>query len=375
MGNNISRIYNNWRCAECSMHCDCNTCAADVNDWDMFDSITGEYIDNAVTVYDDYGDAMPMCRRCVWAVAERCADDGEYHSDYVYVTGRGYSDYYTREYAEDYCVVCEDCGEYVDADAAVTIDGYTYCRLCARDHSIIKNYHAHKGEYEPVGYDQYDRYIGIELECDGFDDYDDMMSAAESIAHNYRDAVVLEQDCSLYNGFEIITQPHSTAALEDLDIEDICATLERCGADFAPSSAGLHMHFSRTWLGATAEERRETIINLTRAYVANWSQLVELSGRNDYCGIDEYACRPSCYADDDDNDVYYALNSRYCAINNENSRTIEFRLGAGVLSGAFIRNWVNLHIQMIDAARRGVYFIVNDNYTITTGEAAHAAVA
>lgn len=375
MGNNVSGIYNNWRCADCAMHIERYGCAAVARDWDMFNSTTGERIDNAVTVYDNEGEPMPMCRRCVWAVAERCADDGEYHSDYVFVNGRGCSDYYTREYAENYCVTCDDCGEYIDSDAAVEIDGYTYCPSCAREHSVIKSYHAHKGEYEPIGYDEYDRYIGIELECDGFEDYDDMMQAADTIARNYRDAVVLENDCSLCSGFETITQPHSVDALEDLDIEDICATLKNWGADFAPGTAGLHMHFSRTWLGLTTEERRATLANLTRAYVANWDMLVDLSGRVDYYGIDDYAFKPTCYADDDDADVLYSLDSRYCAINDTNSRTVEFRLGAGVLSGAFIRSWVKLHIDMIDAARRGEVFIVNDDYTITTGEAARAAVA
>lgn len=375
MGNNISRIYNNWRCADCSMHCERSTCAADVLDFDMIDSVTGEFIDHCITVYDGDGDAMPMCRRCAWAVAERCADDGEYHSDYVYVQYRGGGEYYTRDYAENYCVCCADCGEYVMPDSAAMIDGEYYCSSCAREHSAIKSYHAHKGEYEPIGYDQYDRYIGIELECDGFDDYDGMIGAAETIQRRHGDAVVMENDCSLYSGFEIISQPHSIDALTDLDIADICDTLENYGAAYAPATAGLHVHFSRTWLGLTTEERRATLANITRAYVANWDMLVALSGRDDYDSINEYAFKPSCYADDDDADVLYSLDSRYCAVNNDNSKTIEFRLGAGILSADYISRWIHLHVAMIDAARRGQLFTVNGDYTITITGAANTAAA
>ena len=103
--------------------------------------------------------------------------------------------------------------------------------------------------------------------------------------------------------------------------------------------------------------------------------LVALSGRDDYDSINEYAFKPYCSPDDDDSDALYALDSRYCAVNNDNSKTVEFRLGAGILSADYISRWIFLHVEMINAARRGDAFKVNSDYTITITGAAVSAVA
>ena len=379
MSNNIIRqesgLFSNWRCNGCAMHTDSTACAALVSGWEMLDSMTGEYIGEAVRVFDEYGDAATMCRRCAWAVAELCRDDNEYHSDYVTAHGRGYTDYFSSEYAAENLYRCDDCGDYVTPDAATFEDGYIYCPTCAREHSAICSYHAHKGAYSPIGFDQFDRYIGFELECDGFSDYSYMNESARRISKIFGDAVVMENDCSLDTGYEIISQPHSAEALDNLDIGGICDTLTDYGADYAPSTAGLHLHFSRTWLGLTEDRRRRTIVNLTRAYVANWDMLVLLSQRESDYSIEEYACMPYIRPSYDDNDVYYSLDSRYCAINNEPRHTIEFRLGAGVLSESYIRNWIDLHVSMIDACLHDQTFTVNRDYTITITGAAETAAA
>lgn len=372
----MSSAFNNWRCRGCAMHTDCNGCAATVSGWDMVNSDTGEYINAAVRVFDASGDAVTMCRGSAWVVAEICSDDDEYHTNYVYVYGDGYADYYTADYARDNFIRCDDCGNWIYPDAARNINGYTYCADCAREHNVIKSYHYHKGEYFPVGCDEHDRYIGLELETDGFGDWEDRNTAAAAIMNNYGDAVVLENDCSLDCGFEIITQPHSVGALDCLDIGGIINTLDEWGACSAPDTAGLHMHFSRTWFGLTDDSRRAALANMARAYVQNWETLVKLSARESYYSIEDYACAPDCAEDATDADALYSINySRYCAVNNTGSATVEFRLGSGWLDENYIRNWIQLHIDMIDACKRGQTFVVNDDYTITITGAAETAAA
>lgn len=373
---NYSSLYNYHRCYGCPMHTGANKCSALCADGYMLNCDTGEIIDTAIPVFDYNDGAVPMCERCAWYVAEECENDGEYHADYIQTEDT--SRYYSREYAENNLYQCEDCGAWFEYDDYITYtDGGAYCRECRGAHSLIQPYHNHHGEYSPIGGTWSDDLIGLEVESDGYGCGDEC-DCAQALDGIFDGAVVFEEDCSLYSGFETITQPHTLEAMRDFDFDALTTTMLDCGASENPSSAGFHMHFSRSWFGDTPQEIRETVGRLMRSYSDNWRALVDLSCRGDVASIEQYA-QPLRIACDDETpeDTYWnncgVWYNRYNAINCENSKTIEFRLGAAYLNPRYMRKWIELHVQMIEAARAGVAFTVNYDYTISLQEAGTAA--
>ena len=376
MNANEVRSFSRWSspCRDCA-RCRFDGCGCMAMECDGYitDRETGEIIDRARRVYNSW-DSFITCEHVAHRYAEVC-EDGELHTNYYIMSDTGAA--YTYEYAYDNCYQCADCGDWYEyTDDLRVIDGDHYCDSCAACHSVIGSYHEHKYEYEPIGGTWDDNLIGIEFECDGFDDSDDRENAARAIIDNVSD-IVLEEDCSLNNGFEIISQPHTAAALfNGFEFDALVDTLFSWGACECPSTAGLHVHFSRSWFGDDRDEIEETVGRLALAYINNWDMLVSCSGRDDDWHIHEYAAMPTCYEYDTPREAAQNLRSRYLAINNCPSKTVEFRLGAGWVDAAYMRSWIKLHIAMIDACRRGLEFTVNYDYTITiTGEQETAAAA
>ncbi len=364
-----SNLFNHYGCRGCAMHTGNCECSAIVSDDYMTNCDTGEVIDDMRLVYDWADGPVPMCDHCAWVVSERCEDDDEYHSDYVYTEDGG--NYYSRSYAENYLHQCEDCGNWFeDSDNLRYTGGGYYCRDCRCYHSVICSYHDHHGNYYPVGGDWCDDLIGFELESDYYDGAEtDCAEELNSLFNRGRDVLAFEEDCSLSKGFETISHPHTLDALRDFDFDTLCDTMTSYGACYNPSTAGLHLHFSRSWFGEDSDSQCATAGRLMRAYADNWDTLVLLSNRGDSYSINSYAQPPTIYDECSDEDLYEencgGWGDRYRAVNVQNSNTIEFRLGAGCLDADYIRAWIELHVAMIEAARLGQAFRVNDDYTIT----------
>lgn len=319
----------------------------------MADPDTWQLIATGTHVYAADGDMVPMCIDAASEIAVLCYDDGEYHENVIYCNSD--RNWYSEEYAQDHMLVCEDCGGWYWYDDITEIDGEYYCSNCIDDHTIIDRYHG--STFEPVGEDPEDRFIGFELETDGR--YYHPHACALELHKTFGSALTFEEDCSLSNGVEIISQPHSIDALANLDIVTIVGTCLDYGADINPASAGLHLHFSRTWFGATEEIQTATIARVIKAYALNWDWFVEESNRNERA-IDNrygYARKPVYDPDYDrylpDEDIVSQNNdTRYRAVNLDNYYTVEFRLGAGYLVPEFIRDWIDLHIDLITKCRR-----------------------
>lgn len=357
------------------MHTGFDVCAAKLEDGYMIDTSSDAIIDNAVTVIDAYNNDVPMCERCAWIIAEMCDDDDMYHTDYVYTEDT--CRYYSRDYAESELYMCADCGTcYEYSDSLRYINGAYYCDSCAGEHSVIGYYHDNKYSYNPIGGTWSDNLIGCEIESDGYD-YDVRGDAEECamILHNvFGDAVVFEEDCSLRNGgFETITQPHTLDALMNFDFESMADIMMRNGADENPSTAGLHLHFSRSWLGDTEEEQHETAARIVISYHRNFDTLLELSNRVNPHSVYEYAADTAPRGETLEDIYNDATWSRYRAVNLTNRRTIEFRLGAGYLDADYIRAWIRLHVAMIEACRDGYIVDVNHDYTISLRDTRVAA--
>lgn len=357
------------------MHTDIDECAAKIEDGYMIDANTDAVIGDAVTVIDSYNNDVPMCEHCAWIIAEMCDNDDMYHTDYVYTEDS--CRYYSRDYAENELYMCADCGDcYEYSDNLRYINGAYYCEPCAGSHSVIGCYHDNKYSYNPIGGTWSDNLIGCEIESDGYN-YD-VCGDAEECALNLRrvfgDAVVFEEDCSLCDGgFETITQPHTFNALMNFDFEAMTDIMLRSGADENPSTAGLHLHFSRSWFGDTEEEQHETAARIVISYHRNFDTLIELSNRVNHHNVYEYAADTAPRGDTLDDIYDDAAWSRYRAVNLTNRRTIEFRLGAAYLDADYIRAWIRLHVAMIEACRAGYIVDVNNDYTVSLRNAREAA--
>lgn len=366
----ISTLFNTGRCSRCSQRTACNVCAARAEDGYII-AQDGSIIDDAVTVYD-YGTPIEMCELSAYYIAEVCDDDREYHTDYIYTEDSGC--YYSRAH-EEYLYQCDDCGRWFEYEDSLRYNSRgAFCVDCYRDNSVICQYHEHKYEYRPIGGTWGDDLIGLEIETDGYDG--NAADCAEALDNEFNSAqtvLAFEEDCSLYSGFETITYPHTLDALRGLDFDRLIRLMLMYGADENPGSAGIHMHFSRSWFGADEAEQTETIARLICEYNYNWEMLCDCSRRPDDYGIDEYAACPRAYGDTPQGIYDYQYRSgRYEAINLRPDNTVEFRLGGCYMDADWLRAWIELHVAMIRAARRGESFLVNYDLTIS---ARHEAAA
>lgn len=357
----MANFYNNYHCVGCSALAN-GVCNCHEDGGEFINDITGEVMGYFAEFEDSRGDVFGVCDQCAGYLGYYCDNDGIYREFAVYMEDSGC--WYSEEYTYDYCYHCEECGDWFEyEDNLEEYNGRYLCERCTPD-SVIEQYHAHHYDWCKVG-DYYDVYtIGFELECDGFCDNNDRDRAALELSQMFGNALVYEEDCSLECGFEIISQPHTVDALEDLDLYEVTRTLEYWGASENPCTAGLHLHFSREWFGEDEQEQEETLARLMIAYRNNWDTLYDLSNRRDYGQAELYAVMP---AGGHDLEEVYCNNtySRYYAVNVTNRRTVEFRLGAGYLCDSYIRAWIDLHIEMIRAARETANSTVNYSYSVT----------
>ena len=289
-------------------------------------------------------------------VASCCEDEfvycdgcGHYHySCDVNMYRVGY-DWYCEESAveEGYYMYCESCGDLTDTDDLLyheRSDAY-YCEYCyPSDDSIINDWHYHKDEelqFNKTDADSEDAlFFGLELEIDGRNiSWSDNIESAEHIRENYfnEDEMYFEEDGSLWNGFELITQPMTYNFIQEKedDFENMCNYLVRnnyTGED--NSTAGLHIHVSRENISDKAVD------NLVYFLENNLEDILILSRRgqkfsrfaSSFCfdDIDNYRRHKDAEGDLDFDRVMncYHRNegNRYKILNTNNYSTIEFRL-------------------------------------------------
>ena len=141
--------------------------------------------------------------------------------------------------------VCDSCGEICHEDS---YGGNGLCLSCqAKRGKLIKGYHQgsdrdinflpHRGEK---------LYFGVELETEN---YKDRQAAAKDVLSLSKDESLfwLEEDFSLTNGFELITQPATLEYhKEHFPWREICQTLRQHGGEAERVNyAALHVHFSK----------------------------------------------------------------------------------------------------------------------------------
>ena len=311
----------------------------------------GESVD---VVYCD--DVAPVCRRCAVEgfIARKCADDNRYHvrGDYGIADD---GECYSLDHCNMNFYQCESCGTWVTHYANWS-STHQMCTDCAEErerelYRVIGNWHAHKGDFMKIGAASDPYTVGVEIEVEGYDVCHE--DTAHQIIDKFGDAFVFEYDCSLYDGVEIISQPHTLEAFRALDLEGLERLLINCGyieTDDADTT-GLHVHFSTAFLGDTNRERVRTLARLVRFYDKNFSFLCDMTERKDTGHSAPNESENYTYDYDDD----YTLverqidGSRYVAVNcNAFDRgTIEIRLCDGTIRADKIRAWVNFNIALM----------------------------
>lgn len=312
-----------------------------------------------IAVYED--EETPICHRVASVtgyIVRRCEDDGRVHlrGDFALAD----DDYaYSRDYARNNFYYCEECGtwvtDYYDYDSDLHM-----CASCAREYRreqnrVIGDWHEHKGCFEIIragAYDTDDKTLGFEMEVEGPDrDHED---TAHEIIDAFGDTFVFEYDCSLEDGFEIISQPHTLQAFEMLDLNALEQLLIDNGYEYTDSydTTGFHVHFSTAFLGDTYNKRVHTFARLVRFYDYNFDLLCDISERqsigHSYRNADEHYCVDY---DDDFELVDATVNgTRYVAVNGNRFQlgTFEIRLCDGTIRADKVRAWIDLNIALME---------------------------
>lgn len=164
-----------------------------------------------------------------------------------------------------------------------------------------------------------------------------------------------EQDCSIGNGFEIISSPITLReAKRSIPFESICKALEANGyVSEKYGLCGLHVHISRCQFGANQSRQNTRIDKILYFIRKNIEDFKQLSRRLnfEYCDfglISRYEASKNGVAKFRED--YSRYNNHHCFINFGNPHTIEFRFFRGTTNAkklvASIEFLINLVRQM-----------------------------
>lgn len=188
-------------------------------------------------------------------------------------------------------------------------------------------------------------YLGVELECDVGDEYDEekIYNAIKRITDDYSHKLYCKRDSSLSDigGVEVVSHPASLRVhMTEFGWDDILKKLLNGtlrGHD-ANSSTGLHIHMDRRYFGKTQEIQDLNIAKLMlvmskfyQTHIVNFSRRKEESLR---------WCTDVGITMDSNDDEYTIIDKmkkckdrgRYQCINLCNQKTIEFRIFRSTLN-------------------------------------------
>lgn len=160
----------------------------------------------------------------------------------------------------------------------------------------------------------------IEGECKPNDEPGEV---AQIIHDKHSDRLLLTEDGSLSNGFEMVTGKLSLEVHQSMWPE-ISKTCIAAGLrSWKHSSTGMHVHMSRNWFTPLAIGKLLVFINSE----ANRKHIVKLAGRE---SASYAAMKKKKFTD------CTCAESRYEAVNLTNSKTIEIRIFKGTLNSDHI---------------------------------------
>lgn len=350
--------------------------------------------DSAYTVMS-YGCEETWCERCVDVYATYCIECNEwYDGRYEDMTDvSGYADYVCESCLERYyeeCALCDEIhrrsdmttarnedGDYVLVCDECLEDGCTYDEAEAEwvfnevyeeehsgdepsevaegnsesvedsnvtprsDNARVRGYHN-----RPIWWNEFigtrnalsnTAYagVGVELEVDitegGSARYmQRALNRIDRITNSNR--VYFNNDCSLRNGFEIISRPHTLDAFDTTPWAEIMDACKENGfASHDAGTCGLHFHFSRLMFGDDEDTQDDNIAKLMQFFEFYWDDIVKVSRREGnqlrWCGRKGYVSKKRIkkYVKD-------KCGGHDESINNANTDTVEIRVMRGTLN-------------------------------------------
>ena len=200
-----------------------------------------------------------------------CCCGSEIDREQGYI-GEDDSQFYCESCYYDNYACCENCEDYHLRDNlnwSDTNECY-YCDDCweEEDSMTIKSYHNRDIPliFKKVNDEDTKLYFGFELEVENYHNVRSCEDMATDIRNNYNDLdLCFEQDGSLSDGFEIISQPMTYNYIVK-HYDDFKGILNDLGEDGFQSHnggrCGLHIHISRDALGKNADEIDKNINKL-----------------------------------------------------------------------------------------------------------------
>lgn len=275
-----------------------------------------EYVEQQITPYSPNGNLFPVCRECK-------SDHYQWSEHYqAHVHSDNVRWAMMPNGSQVACHEDDDDFRY-DEDR----DHWHHVDWVPPPPPLIGSYHSSKAHQRVIhdawGDAHNDRYFGVELEVEYHGGYEREHKAKqlhEAInGGEFGKRVFFENDGSVRNGFEIISQPMSLPAQRELWLWLNNRDLTKELKSHNTTTCGLHVHVSREGLDPLMLAKAVTFVNAP----AN-SELIKSVARRyaeGYCKIKT------------NKDVANALTTsdRYEAVNVTGRRTVEFRIFKGSL--------------------------------------------
>lgn len=306
----------------------------------------GEWVSNdLVTRINGRYDDEYWCEECRDSDAFYCDECREYYDGEYYESTWVHDECYCEHCREDVLRWCDHCNQYCYEDEG----GYDeemdmwLCDRCRNEMDIdnrIRGYHQrprikyYKNADEYTESDPDFKGFGIELEIDrNSRSNGEEEQSIDLLNEQLGSHVYYNRDGSLNYGYEIISQPHTRAALTSLNWQNALKGLVRLGyRSHDIRSCGLHMHVSRKLFGDSEEERTENIAKIIWFYNQYWGDILKFSRRTQE-QADRWAGRYTGLSTFENcKNIAKGYYGRYYAVNLCNSNTVEFRLMRGTLN-------------------------------------------
>lgn len=242
----------------------------------------------------------------------------------------------------EFCA-CENCFNEFHVDDMRFTDYQCFCENCYEEEGfdIISEYHESDFDFQMTENDTEQIGIGFELETEFDTDY---MNFAREIKEECQN-IHLEHDCSLRNGFEIITNPMTYNYFNEEFATEVDKIVEICANDYnyQHNSAGFHVHTTKIdnrqttnlmYLVEYFKEELTTMAKRDKEQLNHWAKFYTN-------GIEKAEFNGEMW------DNMYEMvkednESRYHALNITNYHTNEFRIFKGGMDSLEIKARVEL---------------------------------
>ena len=236
---------------------------------------------------------------------------------------------------------CCNCGRVIESGYEVYMDDDIWCEDCYADWNTtypLKDYHEHHS-VKPIFFttsNENDKLLlGVELEVNSKGNQymcrEDLADIAGGLfPFMPKNFIGIEEDGSLDNGFEIITQPASFdfhTVIKNNYAEAFKYLVESDMRSHNTNCCGLHIHFNRDYFADNEDLYTTRLLYLVEKF---WEEITKFSRRTNY-SINRWCSRYNGTPEQMVKDYKDGVLGRYYAINLTNKNTIEFRIFRGTL--------------------------------------------